>query len=69
MGLFTWIMVAVVILAIVGLGWQTFFTGVSRGVEKIAGSPIVRNVTDEAEEFVANATENAAREVVERVIT
>ena len=69
MGLFTWIVVAVLILAIIGLGWQTFFSGVSRGVEKIAGSPIVRNVTNEAEEFVVNATENAAREIFERAIT
>jgi hypothetical protein len=68
MGLFTWIIVAVVVLAIIGLGWQTFFSGVWRGVEKVASSPIVRNVTNEAEEFVANATESAVREIAERII-
>jgi flagellar basal body-associated protein FliL len=68
MGLFTWIVVIVVVLAIIGLGWQTFFTGVSRGAEKVASSPLVRNVTDEAEEFVVNATENAAREIAEPIL-
>lgn len=68
MGLFTLIMVAVIVLAIIGLGWQNFFTGVSRGGEKIASSPIVRNVTNEVEEFVANATDDAADEIANRMI-
>jgi hypothetical protein len=68
MGLFTWIVVAVVALAIIGLGWQTFFSGVARGAEKVASDPIVKNVTDEAEEFAANATEKVAGEIVERII-
>ena len=68
MVLFTLIVVAVVILAIIGLGWETFFTGVSRGGEKIIGSSIARNVTGEVEEFVANATDDAVDEFVRRVI-
>lgn len=68
MGLFTLIMLAVVILAIIGLGWQTFFSGVSRGGEKIASIPIVRNVTDEVEEFVANATDDVADEIADRIV-
>ncbi|HEX7032573.1 MAG TPA: hypothetical protein VF172_06195 [Nitrososphaera sp.] len=68
MGLFTLIMVVVIVLAIVGLGWQTFFTGVSRGGEKIASSPVVRNITNGVEEFVANATNNAADEISDQII-
>ncbi|MEW6603791.1 MAG: hypothetical protein AB1351_03765 [Thermoproteota archaeon] len=62
------IMLVVVILAIIGLGWQTFFTGVSRGGEKIASNPLVRNVTNEVEEFVANATGNAAEDIANQII-
>ncbi len=68
MGLFTLIMLVVIVLAIVGLGWQTFFTGVSRGGERIASSPIVMNITNEVEEFVANATSNAADEIADQII-
>jgi flagellar basal body-associated protein FliL len=67
-GLFTWIIVAVVILAIIGLGWQNFFSGVTQGAEKVASNPMIKNATDEAGEFVANTTENAAKEVIERII-
>jgi flagellar basal body-associated protein FliL len=66
-GLFTWIIVAVVILAIIGLGWQNF-SGVTQGAEKVASNPMVKNATDEAGEFVANTTENVAKEVIERII-
>jgi hypothetical protein len=61
-------MVVVIILAIIGLGWQNFFTGVFKGGEKIASSPMVRNVTNEVEEFVANATDDAADEIANRMI-
>ena len=40
MGLFTWIIIAVLILSIIGLGWQTFVVGVFKGGEKIIdGNP------------------------------
>lgn len=68
MGLFTLIILAVIVLAIIGLGWQTFFTGVSRGGEKIASSPIVSNITSEVEEFVTNATNNAADKITDQII-
>ncbi|HXG07858.1 MAG TPA: hypothetical protein VNI77_11100 [Nitrososphaera sp.] len=68
MGLITFIMFVVIILAIIGLGWQTFFTGVSRGGEKIVSSPIVKNITNEFEEFVANATINAADRISDKIV-
>jgi uncharacterized membrane protein len=56
MGILTWIIVAIVFLAIVGLGWNTFFEGVKKGAETIGIAPIVENVTNSAKEIAKNMT-------------
>jgi hypothetical protein len=33
MGILTWIIVAIVILAVLGLGWDNFFPGVKKGAD------------------------------------
>jgi hypothetical protein len=48
MGLVTWIIIGVVILAIIGLGWETFFSGVAQGVEKLGQNPVVENIANGA---------------------
>jgi len=50
MGVITWIVIAVVILAIMGLGWQTFFAGVKKGADKVGLTSIVKNITDQAKQ-------------------
>jgi hypothetical protein len=54
MGLFGLLLLIVIILAIVGLGWKTFFSGVITGFEKAAdvGTPIIKNLTQEARDYV-----------------
>ena len=52
MGLITWIAIAVVVLAVIGLGVGVFFSGLIRGAEIIGNSPAVQNVTEEAKEFL-----------------
>ena len=48
------ILAILVILAMVGLGWETFFGGVKKGAEKIGSLPGVKNLTDKAKsEFVS----------------
>jgi len=42
------ILAILVILAVIGLGWDTFFGGVKKGVEKISNLPEVKNLTDKA---------------------
>jgi hypothetical protein len=44
----------VVILAIMGLGWKTFSSGVITGFEKAVdvGTPIIKNLTKEAKEYM-----------------
>jgi hypothetical protein len=46
----------VVILAVIGLGWKSFSSGVISGFETIldVGQPIVKNLTQEAKEYVNN---------------
>ncbi|HET7344843.1 MAG TPA: hypothetical protein VFJ05_03115 [Nitrososphaeraceae archaeon] len=50
MGLFSIILLVVVVLAIVGLGWKIFSSGVLSGFEKVInlGQPLVKNLTDQA---------------------
>jgi hypothetical protein len=45
MGILLWIVVAVVTLAIIGLGWNTFFEGVRTGADKVGITSILENAT------------------------
>lgn len=48
MGWGTWVIVGVVVLAIIGLGFQTFLSGVMQGIAKIGDNPLVKGITGEA---------------------
>jgi hypothetical protein len=54
MGLFGFVLLLVIILAIMGLGWQMFSSGVINGFEKAIdiGTPIIKNLTQEARDYV-----------------
>ena len=54
MGLFGFILLVVIILAVFGLGWQTFSSGVITGFEKAIdfGAPIVKDLTQEAKDYM-----------------
>lgn len=54
MGLLTFLLVIVVILAIVGLGWKTFSSGVIIGIDKAIdiGTPVIKNLTQEARDYM-----------------
>jgi len=56
MGILTWIIVAIVILAVLGLGWDNFFTGVKRGADKIGITSLIENATNSATEMAKNAS-------------
>ncbi|HVX03044.1 MAG TPA: hypothetical protein VHA09_07810 [Nitrososphaera sp.] len=56
MGLLTWIVLGVVILAIIGLGWQTFLSGLVQGAKKIAENPIIQNMTNATKDRSENLT-------------
>ena len=60
MGILSWIIVAIVILAVLGLGWDNFFAGVKRGADKIGITSLIENATNSATEMA----KNASREII-----
>ena len=60
MGILTWIIVAIVVLAVLGLGWDNFFAGVKRGADKIGITSLIENATNSATEMA----KNASREII-----
>ena len=66
MGLLIWIIIAVLILSVIGLGWQTFIVGVFKGGEKIINSnPEIKNVTQKVKQYIINIIKNASQELIE----
>jgi hypothetical protein len=62
MGLLTWILIAVVILAIIGIGWQTFISGIFKGAKKLGITPItptIKNMTEKTKQYIANVTKGS----------
>lgn len=67
MGLVTLIVIIVVVLAIVGLGWNVFVSGVYKGAEKIMGnmnSVLIKNLTKKAEQLINGLTTNRTYEQI-----
>ena len=54
------VLAILVILAVVGLGWDTFFNGVKKGAEKISNLPEVKNLTDKAKSEFDNIVGNSS---------
>jgi hypothetical protein len=54
MGVLTLVLIVLVILAMIGLGWEVFSSGVISGFETVldVGQPIIKNLTQEAKEYV-----------------
>jgi hypothetical protein len=53
----------IVILALVGLGWNTFFGGVKKGIEKIGNLPEVKNLTNKAKTELDTITGNSILDI------
>lgn len=70
MGMFTFIMVVVVVLAIMGLGWKTFASGVIGGfdvaIEK--GGPAVQNLVDSGKDYINNQSDDVIQETIDGVL-
>lgn len=64
MGLITWIIIAIVVLAIIGLGVGTFFSGVWKGAQELGNNPVVQNTTGEVKQSISNATEDAKDKLI-----
>ncbi len=58
------ILAILVVLAVIGLGWDTFFSGVKKGVEKISNLPEVKNLTDKAKSKFDNIVGNSTVDII-----
>ncbi len=54
------IMAGVMILAILGLGWQTFFGGVQKGAEKVGITNAIKNLTSTIQNSLGNIVPNSS---------
>ncbi|MFY3742134.1 MAG: hypothetical protein HMLIMOIP_002598 [Candidatus Nitrosomirales archaeon] len=60
MGILTWIVVAVVVLAVIGLGVGAFYSGILNGAQKVGTNTVVANVTEGVKEFADSVTKSAS---------
>ena len=58
MGFIVSILVIVFFLAIIGLGFDTFFSGVKNGADKLGITPIMETAADDAIKIAENASRN-----------
>lgn len=58
MGLFSFLLLVVIVLAVIGIGWKTFSVGVISGFDRVIniGAPVVKDLTQEAKEIVSDPT-------------
>jgi len=64
LGLLLFIIIAgVLILAIMGLGWQTFFGGVQKGAEKVGITKAIKNITNDIQKSLGNIVSNTTKNV------
>ena len=65
MGALTLVILIIVILAIIGLGWQVFVSGVFRGAEKIINTnPVLKNTTQEAKQYFGGIIKNVSEGII-----
>ena len=66
MGILTWIIIAVLILSIIGLGWQTFVLGVFKGGEKIINStPEIKSIAEKAKQYIIDGSKNSSEGLID----
>ena len=58
------IIIAVLVLAIIGLGVDTFFSGVLKGVQQLGSIPVVSNAAEKVKQYIHNATEDVKDKLI-----
>jgi hypothetical protein len=57
------ILAVLVVLALVGLGWNDFFGGVKKGIEKIVNLPEVKNLTNKVKSEFSSVIGNSTLDI------
>jgi hypothetical protein len=55
-GLIAGVLVIIILLALIGLGWDTIASGVKKGADKVGITPIVQGFAKGMREIVENST-------------
>jgi len=58
------ILAVLVILAVVGLGWDAFFAGVKKGMEKVGNLPEIKNLTNKAKNEFNSIVGNSTGDII-----
>ncbi len=59
------ILIAIIVLAMIGMGLSNFYSAVLKGVEKIKNSHVVRNITDTATSKISKVVKNVSNHKVD----
>ena len=65
MSIILWFIAIVLFLAVIGLGWETFFTGVLKGVDKIGITPVLKNITDITKESLQGIISKSSKNTLD----
>jgi hypothetical protein len=57
-GIITGILIIIVLLALLGLGWDTFVSGVKKGADKVGITPILQGAVETVENGTRNIVSN-----------
>jgi hypothetical protein len=57
-GIIAGILIIIFLLALIGLGWDTFVSGVKKGADEVGITPVVQGLANGVREIVENATRN-----------
>jgi hypothetical protein len=63
------ILVIVFFLAILGLGWHTFFEGIKKGIDKLGITSIIENATGSTTEIAKNASRDRVNNILDKTGT
>ena len=62
------IIAGVLILAIMGLGWQTFFGGVEKGAEKVGITKAIKDITNYIQKSLGNIVSNTTNVAINDIL-
>ena len=65
MSIILWFIAIVLFLAVIGLGWETFFTGVLKCVDKIGITPVLKNITDSTKESLQGIISESSKNTLD----
>ncbi len=62
-------LIAIIALAIIGLGWSNFLTGIYNGFNKVKNLPFVKNITETSQREIGNLINNVSVQLIRLDIT